>query len=87
MRSNKQQKRDDSDHNNTASGSFLPASVHGYKQHVAAVRSFLPDRAAQRPLDLRLSDELKKALNVDSMKPNPSRTGTELCEISPCFPA
>ncbi|XP_048025185.1 leucine-rich repeat-containing protein 49 isoform X1 [Megalobrama amblycephala] len=73
MRSYKQQKRE----NNTA-GSFLPPAVHSYKQHLAAVKCFLPDRLTQTPLDLRLSDELKKALNVDSVKPNASKTDGRL---------
>ncbi|KAK7160001.1 hypothetical protein R3I93_007830 [Phoxinus phoxinus] len=78
MRSYKPQKRDDIGDHNNASGRFLPASVHGYNQHLAAVRSFLPDRATPRAFDLRFSNELKKALNVDAMKPNPSRTDGRL---------
>ncbi|KAF4101033.1 leucine-rich repeat-containing protein 49 isoform X2 [Onychostoma macrolepis] len=74
MRSYKQQ----DDPNKAASARFLPPAVHSYKQHLAAVRSLLPDRLTHRPLDLRLSSELQKALNVDSVKPNPSRTDARL---------
>ncbi|XP_051579892.1 leucine-rich repeat-containing protein 49-like [Myxocyprinus asiaticus] len=72
MRSNKQQNSDN------ATGRFLPPSMNSYKQHLAAVKSFLPDRLTQRPFDLRFSKELKKALYVDSTKPNPSRTDSHV---------
>ncbi|XP_067275266.1 leucine-rich repeat-containing protein 49 [Pseudorasbora parva] len=68
MRSYKQQKRDEDDN---ATGRFLPPAVHSYKQHLAAVRSLLPDR--QRALDLR------KAVDVDSMKPVPYKPDGRVC--------
>ncbi|XP_052008498.1 leucine-rich repeat-containing protein 49-like [Xyrauchen texanus] len=72
MRSNKQQNGDN------ATGRFLPHSMNSYKQHLAAVKSLLPDRLTQRPFDLRFSKEQRNALYVDSSKPNPSRTDSHV---------
>ncbi|KAA0715303.1 hypothetical protein E1301_Tti023359 [Triplophysa tibetana] len=71
MRSYKQQTNNN---NNDECGRFLPPAVNSYKQHLAAVKSLLPDRLSHRPIDLRLSIGLSKALHVDSMKQNTSKT-------------
>ncbi|XP_073786206.1 leucine-rich repeat-containing protein 49 isoform X1 [Danio rerio] len=69
MRSSKQRKC-------SSSGRFLPSAVHSsYKQHLAAVSSLLPDRLSRRPLDLRLSNDLKNTFNVDALKTQPCTSG------------
>nr|XP_009291631.2 leucine-rich repeat-containing protein 49 [Danio rerio] len=69
MRSSKQRKC-------SSSGRFLPSAVHSsYKQHLAAVSSLLPDRLSRRPLDLRLSTDLKNTFNVDALKTQPCTSG------------
>ncbi|XP_055029949.2 leucine-rich repeat-containing protein 49 isoform X1 [Misgurnus anguillicaudatus] len=66
--------------NNNESGRFLPPAVNrlSYKQHVAAMKSLLPDRLKHRSIDLRLSNGQKKALNLDYTKPNSSKTDDRL---------
>ncbi|KAK1785386.1 hypothetical protein P4O66_018769 [Electrophorus voltai] len=50
----------------------LTPTVKSYKFHLAAVKTLLPDRPIQRPIDLRLSKHPTKA-NMDALRANPSR--------------
>ncbi|XP_059402928.1 leucine-rich repeat-containing protein 49 [Carassius carassius] len=71
MRSNKPQDA----RNKALSARILPPAVLSYQQHLAAVRSLLPHRLSNTS---ELSSDLQKALNVDSLKPNPSKPDARL---------
>ncbi|KAL6479502.1 hypothetical protein MHYP_G00129350 [Metynnis hypsauchen] len=69
MRSHKQQ--------GSTPGRFLTPTVNSYKLHIAAVKSLLPERMLQRPLDIRLTKDLTKA-NLDALRVNPPRQDIRL---------
>ncbi|XP_030621758.1 leucine-rich repeat-containing protein 49 [Chanos chanos] len=66
MRSHKPQ-------NTSGSGRFMSPTVNSYRLHLAAVKSLIPDRMVQRPLDIGLSKDLTKALTLDALRLNPPR--------------
>ncbi|XP_072551948.1 leucine-rich repeat-containing protein 49 [Salminus brasiliensis] len=69
MRSQKQQ-------GNTP-GRFFTPTVNSYKLHIAAVKSLLPERVLQRPLEIRLSKDPTKA-NMDALRANPPNQDSRL---------
>ncbi|KAG9273431.1 leucine-rich repeat-containing protein 49 [Astyanax mexicanus] len=69
MRSNKQQ--------GSTPGHCLTPTVNSYKLHIAAVKSLLPERLLQRPLEMRLSKDPTKA-NMDALRANPPRPDSRL---------
>ncbi|XP_062327601.1 leucine-rich repeat-containing protein 49 isoform X3 [Osmerus eperlanus] len=57
-------------HQANSSGRFLAPTVNTYKLHLAGVKSMIPDRYV-RPLNIRLSKDTSKEINMDALRTSP----------------